>query len=171
MITPAYAATPGGAFPPFDATWAVSTLFWLAVVFGALYWLMSRRGLPQVEGILAERAKRIAGDLALAAGAQKQAEEASKAYDEAVAKARADAQAIAGKARDEASAAADAKRREVEADLFKRLAAAEATIAESKAAAMANVDGIAAETAAVIVERLTGKAPDAAAVRDAMTRA
>ena len=44
----------------------------------------------------------------------------------------------------------------------KRLAEAEATIAAKKTQAMGNVRAIATDTAAAIVERLTGKAPSTA---------
>jgi FAD/FMN-containing dehydrogenase len=42
-----------GVFPPFDPSTFGSQLLWLAIIFGALYVLMSRIGLPRVEGILA----------------------------------------------------------------------------------------------------------------------
>ena len=56
----------------------------------------------------------------------------------------------------------------LEADLAKRMADAETSIAATKAQAMGNVRGIAIDTAAAIVERLTGKAPAPQAVEAAI---
>jgi F-type H+-transporting ATPase subunit b len=59
----------------------------------------------------------------------------------------------------------------LEAQLHERIAAAEQSIAKSRAAAMSNVRSIAAETASAIVERLIGQRPRdediAAALEDA----
>ena len=57
------------------------------------------------------------------------------------------------------AAEAEATNKRLEAELHEKLAAAERSIAASRAAAMANVASIAAETAAAIVERLIGAAP------------
>jgi F-type H+-transporting ATPase subunit b len=159
------------AFPPFDPTWAASTLFWLAVVFGALYWLMSKRGLPQVESIFEARASAIASDLDAAATMQRKAEAAGAAYDEARAKAKANADAIAAKAREEAAAAAESRRKTLEAELNAKLSVADRELAQTKAEALAKVDDIAADTAKLIVERLTGHVPSSTTVQAAVARA
>lgn len=174
MITSAWAAgapaggQKSGVFPPFDGSTFASQLFWLAVLFGLMYYVLAKVALPRVARILDDRRQRIEGDLAKAAAAQKKAEEAGAAYEEALAKARANAQAIAGKARDEAARAADTRRKALEADLATKLAQSEATISRTKADAMANVGGIASEAAADIVARLTGKAPTAAELKAAV---
>ena len=53
----------GGAFPPFDSTHFASQLFWLAIVFAAIYLLMSRIALPRVADILETRRLKIASDV------------------------------------------------------------------------------------------------------------
>ncbi len=171
MITSALAAETGaggGKFPPFDPSTFGSQLFWLAVAFTVLYVVMARVALPRVENILSERRSRIARDLKDSAVMQKRAEEAGAAYEEALAKARADAQQIAAEARARSAQAADQRRQALEAELAGKLLAAEGQIAATKASAMAGVDGIAAEAAALIVERLTGIRPAVETVNDAL---
>ena len=70
-------------------------------------------------------------------------------------------------ARNKFQAEADERRKKQEAELAEKLAASETTIRESTDKAMTSVRGIAGETAAAIVERLTGKAPE----QDALNRA
>lgn len=176
MATPnahtATTAAPGGAheavFPPFDSTHWPSQLFWLAVLFGLLYVLMSRIALPRVGKILEDRAERIAADLNAARAAQTQAAGAQRVHEKTLADARAAAQATAQEAYNAVTAEADAKRHALEEELATKLSAADAQIEAGKAAAMANVHGIAADAAAAIVQQLTGRAPDRAAIDAAL---
>lgn len=164
MVLPEAAQAAGeagakGAFPPFDRNTFASQLFWLALTFGALYWLMSKVALPRVGGILADRAATLSRDLDEAAAAQAKAEASSRAYEEALTSARNKAQGIAQAAREAGAKASDERRKVVEAELGAKLNAAEASIVAAKAKAMENVRGLGSETAVAIVTKLTGKAP------------
>src|SRR5271154_528025 len=147
------------AFPPFQSEHFPSQLLWLVLTFLLLYALMSRIALPRIGSIFAERSKRISDDLAAANRFKEQSEAASAAYQKALADARSRAQAIANATRDEQAAQAAATNKKLEAQLHEKLAAAEQSIAATRGAAMSNVAGIAADTAAAIVERLIGAAP------------
>lgn len=164
----------GGGFPPFQAETFASQLLWLVICFVAIYAIVARLALPRVGGIIAERRKKIAADLAEAARFKSEADAAIAAYEKALAEARARAQAIAADTRVKLNAETEKNRHTVEAELNRRLAEAERTIAASKTAAMANVRGIAIEAAAAIVARLTGVTPPqtaaAAAVDDVLKR-
>jgi F-type H+-transporting ATPase subunit b len=158
----------GGGFPPFDSATFASQLLWLAITFVALYLLMSRLALPRVGGIIAARRERIESDLGEAARLKEESEAALASYEQALVEARANAQTLAAQTRDRLMAEADASRKALEENLNRKLAEAEASIAATKNAAMANVRGIAAEAAAAIVERLLGAAPAEKAVVDAV---
>jgi F-type H+-transporting ATPase subunit b len=168
FITQALAATPaageaaaaGGAFPPFDPTTFASSLFWLAIVFGALYLLMSLVALPRVAEILETRRGRIASDLDSAAAMQKQADDAAAAYEKALSDAKAQAQTTAQQTRDKLAASSEAERKSLETGLNAKLAAAEAQIASTKAQAMTSVGGMATDTAAEIIKHITGVSAD-----------
>jgi F-type H+-transporting ATPase subunit b len=174
--TNAHTEAPEGktAFPPFQPQHFPSQIAWLVVSFVLLYVLMSRVALPRIGSILAERSKRIAEDLAAAQGFKEQSDVARAAYEKALADARARAQAIANTTREQQAAAAEAANKRLEAQLHEQLAAAERSIAATRAGAMGNVGSIAASTAAAIVERLIGKAPPehevAAAVSEILKR-
>ena len=149
----------GPGFPPFKTETFASQLLWLAIFFGALDWLVSKVFAPRLTDVIEGRASRIAKDLEEASAARSKAEAAGVAYEKALADAKAKAQGIAFAKRDEVNAATEARRKTIEADLNTRLAAAEAQISASKTKAMANVEGIAAQAASAIVERLGGKLP------------
>ncbi len=148
---------PATVFPPFDANNFLPQLVWLVIIFGALYWLMSRVALPRVADILEARQARIGGDLAGATRMQQQAADASTAYDRKLADAQARARALAQETHDKLHTDTEARRHALEADLNAKLAAAEQQIADTKTRAMSNVGGIARDAAAAIIEHLTGK--------------
>lgn len=151
-----------GAFPPFDPYFFPSQLFWLAITFGTLYWLMSRIALPRVGAILADRSAAIARDLDEAAAIKAKVELVVKDYEQSLAESRRNAQAIAQEARSVSARESDARRHATESALAAKLAEAETTITARKTAAMANVESIAAEAAAEIVGKLLGTQPSPA---------
>ena len=173
MATGAHTEHPGGKppFPPFNKETFVSQLVWLAIFFIALYVIISKLAIPRLGGIIEARNQRIDGDLAEAKKLKDQSDAALAGYEKSLADARARAQALAAETRDKLNAEAEQVRRKLEAELNARLAKAEATIAATKSAAMANVQGIAVDTAAAIVERLIGTAPSGGAVQAAVADA
>jgi len=161
---------PPEVFPPFDASTFGSQILWLAITFGALYVLMSKVALPRIGEILETRRDRIESDLAEAERLRQRTDKAIQSYEEALADARRRAHEIAAKTRDDIRADLDGKRGKVEADLGARLAAAEKSIQETKQAALANVEDIAADTATTLVSQLLGRVP-AKSIKDAVRAA
>ncbi|WP_020176672.1 hypothetical protein [Methyloferula stellata] len=159
-----------GTFPPFDSANFVPVLIWLALSFAVLYFLMSKIALPRVHDILTTRQGKINEDLKNANKMRAEANAAASAHDKMLAEARAKAQGLAQETHARLNAETDAKRHAIEADLSAKLAAAEAQIAETKAKAMSNVETIAQEAATAIVQHLTGKPADAAAITAAFAK-
>jgi F-type H+-transporting ATPase subunit b len=164
----------GGGFPPFQKETFASQVVWLVITFVALYLLISRIAIPRIGGIIEQRSRRIEEDFAEAQRAKAESEAALAAYEKALSDARSRAQAMGAEIRDKLNAEAEQRRNALETKLNAQLAEAEKTIAATKTAAMANVRGIALETASAIVERLIGVTPPApaiaAAVDDALKR-
>ena len=167
-LTPADENAGPGAFPPFDPANIAPQLVWLAILFGALYLLMSRIALPRVAGILEQRAGRISSDIDQAHAMQQQADEAGAAYDSTLADAKGRAQALAAQTHARLSGESEAKRSALETELNAKLATAEATIEATKAQAMSNVGAIATDAASAIVGRLMGRPADTAAIAKAV---
>jgi F-type H+-transporting ATPase subunit b len=155
-------------FPPFDASTFPSQLLWFALIFGAMYYYLSKRFLPAVGDVIKARRARIAKDIDEATALQNQATASAAEHEKSLAKARADAQATAQAARDKVAAEADAKRKALDDQLALKLAEAEKRIGANRSAAMANVSAIAKDATSAIVERLIGRAPDAAKVDSAV---
>lgn len=132
-------------------------LVWLAISFVLLYLIMSRVALPRVGHILEERRSRIAGDLAAAAKLREDTEKAIADYEQALADAKARAQAIARQARDEMTRDIERQRAEVDQTIAAQTADAEKRINMMKEAALSHVGEIATDTAEALIARLLGK--------------
>jgi F-type H+-transporting ATPase subunit b len=141
---------------------------WGAIIFLALYLLLSRWALPKATTVLKARADTIASDLEAARMAMAEADGAVVEMAAATAKARAEAQAAVNQAADQAKQAAAAKSAELNAKLDAQLSAAETQIEQARGSAMAALQQVATETATAVVARLTGRAPDPARLQSAI---
>jgi F-type H+-transporting ATPase subunit b len=158
-------------FPPFASETFSSQLLWLAICFGVLYFVMARRALPAVGAVIEARKAKLARDVDEATALQQKADAAAAAQEKSLVEARAEAGKVAQAARDVAAKQSDDNRRQVETELSAKLAEAETRIAGMRASAMANVDRIAEEASAAIVERLIGKPAESSALAEAFAAA
>lgn len=138
-----------------DNWYLISQIFWLVLVFGAIFLVVGRGMLPKIEATVDARDAKIAGDLAAAKAARDEADRIEEDWRDRTNAARAEAQAAVAAAK--ASAAKDAEKRlaKADADIAAKLAAAEADIGTAQRSAMAEIDGVAAEIAGTLVQRLT----------------
>ncbi len=157
-----------GGLPQFDfSTWA-NQILWLIIVFGVLYFVLSKFILPKLADGIVERKDRISDDLDAASRMQLEAEEAEKAYNQKLVDARAKAHNVAEATRQSVNEELAAEIAEADAETEKQTQAAEERIHALRAKAMANVESVATETAAEILQHLTGKKLTAAQISAAM---
>ena len=156
------------SFPPFEPSTFAPQLIWLAIVFTALYVLMSRVALPRIAEVVEGRAERIARDLEAAQKLKGETDKALAAYEKAHADARAKASGIAKETRDRLQADTDKERARVDKETAAKIADAEARIAGTKAKALASVNDIAADVAGTIVSALTGHSATADEIKSAV---
>lgn len=154
--------------PQLDVSTFPSQLFWLAITFIVLYWLMARAGLPRIVTIIDQRSARIAADIAKAGEMKTEAEAVIAAYERALAEARAGAQATLRETTERLNAEAAQRLHQASAKLAGESAAAERRITEAKAQAIANLRDVAVEVAQAAAMRLVGSGIDAARTRAAV---
>jgi len=162
-----------GGMPQLDFSnpLTVSQIVWMAIIFFILYLLITFWALPQVEEVLAERASTIAGDLEAARAAKADADAAAAELAQATRRAHAEAQASIAGAVATAKQAAATEAQKSNERLEAQLAAAEGRIGEARSSAMGALRQVAAETAEMLIGRLTGGAADTAAVGAAVDAA
>ena len=152
----------GGGLPQFEFQHWFGQIVYLIFLFAILYWLMAKVFVPRLRGVIDQRAATIADAVQTARQVQAEAAGQAEAAKAEVEAARASSRSTAAAAKARVTEQANARAAEEEAVVNARIAEAETAIGKTRDAAMTNVASIASDTAAAIVERLTGKAPTAA---------
>ena len=133
-----------------------SQLFWLAIVFGTIFFVIGRGMLPKIQSAVDAREKKIAEDLERAQGARKEAEETEAAWRARMDVARAEAAKIAQEAKQESAKATEAKVKKAADKINLKVEAAEGKIRDAVAAARAEIEAVASDATQDMVARLTG---------------
>lgn len=134
-----------------------SQLFWLAVVFGIIYFGIGRGLVPKIQSVVEDRDKKIADDLAAAQRAREQAEASEEAYRERINASRSEAMKVAQDAKHQAALDTEKRLKAVDEKIGKKVAEAEAMIRKAAETARAELEPVAAEAASELVSKLTGQ--------------
>jgi F-type H+-transporting ATPase subunit b len=145
-------------------------IFWLAVTFLALYFVITRYAIPRIGGTIHERRTVIEGDLGAAQKLKEETERAAEAYEKELADARGRAHAIARESRQKLTGEADSERAKVDGELSARIAEAEKRVAAMRDKALADAEDLAADIAVDIVSELTGAKVSKADAAGALAR-
>jgi F-type H+-transporting ATPase subunit b len=156
--------------PQLDMSTWPPQLFWLAVTFLALYFVISRVAIPRTGGVIALRKSTIDGDLAKARTFKDETENAVRSYEAALADAKAKAQAIGLENRNKLNVEIEAERAKLDAALGAKIATAEKKVAASRDKALEDISAMAADIASDIVEQLTGSKTTKAAATAAVSK-
>jgi F-type H+-transporting ATPase subunit b len=142
--------------PQLDVNTWPPQLFWLAVTFLVLFFIISKVVIPRTGGVIAGRRNQIDSDLNSAQRFKADTDKAVAEYEKALAEARDKAHGIARTARDALNAEVDKERGKLDRQLAEKIGEAEKSIQATRSKALASVADLATEIAADIVSKLTG---------------
>jgi F-type H+-transporting ATPase subunit b len=145
-----------------------SQLFWLAIVFGAIFLVVGLGMVPKIQGTVDARDHRIAADLQEAATARETADRLEEDYRASMDRSRADAMRVAAEAKASATKATEARVAEADRAMSGRLEEASARIGQARLAAQAEIETVAADAAAAMVQRVAGLTVDPATAHAAV---
>lgn len=134
-----------------------SQLFWLAVVFGIIYFWIGRGMVPKIQSVVEDRDKKIADDLAAAQRAREEAEASEEAYRERIDASRSEAMKVTQEAKHRAALDTEKRLKAVDDKIGKKIADAETKIRKAAETALAELEPVAAEAASELVSKLTGQ--------------
>lgn len=134
----------------------LSQLFWLAVVFGIIYFVIGRGMVPKIRGTVGDREARIARDLELAQVAREEADRNEAGWRARMDEARSKAAAALQEARAASAAEIEARSKAAADDIARKIADSEAKVSASIDAAKSEIESIAAEAAKEMLSRLAG---------------
>ena len=151
-------AAESAGMPQLDFATFPNQIFWLVVALIVIYFILSRIALPRIGGILADRQSTITNDLAAAEDLKAKAEDAEKAYNQALIDARAEANKIVAEARAEIQKDLDKATAKADAEIAAKSAESAKRIEEIRANAAKDVAEVAKSAAADIVSAFGAKA-------------
>ena len=137
-----------------------SQLFWLAVVFGIIFFAVGRGMVPKIQSTVDSREKKIAADLEAAQAARVAADETEAKWRADMDTARAEAAKLSNEAKQASAKETETKVHAVAEKLNVKMEKAEAKIREALDGARAEIEAVAADAAKEMVARLTGKSVD-----------
>ena len=133
-----------------------SQLFWLAIFFGLIFFVVARGMLPKIRSTVDTRDAQVAEDLEKAKAARSGAEETEAALRTRMDSARLDAARVAQEAKQASARETEARIKDALAEIDAKVEAARLRIRSSVEAARAEMEAVAAEAAQQMVEQLTG---------------
>jgi F-type H+-transporting ATPase subunit b len=154
--------------PQFNPAFFAPQIFWLAITFVVLYFLMAKLALPRISAVLDERQRRIDENLDRAAQLKAEADIAVSAYERALTSSRIRSQEMLKETAERLGAEAERRNRELGARLAEQIKSGEARIAAAAEAALAHVRDIALDVAGIAARSVTGQNPDQAVVEAAV---
>lgn len=154
--------------PQLDFAHYPNLIFWLVVAIVAIYFILTKVALPRIGTVLAERNDAIANDLEEAARLKRRADEASKAYDAALAAAREQSQKIAGETKAAINRELQTLLAKADAEIAAKSAESEQRLREIQEGAARSVEEVAKSAAAAIIEAFLPHAADEAALTAAI---
>ena len=135
-----------------------SQLFWLLVTLAVIYFGIGKAMLPKIMSTMAARDDRIADDLAAAEAARRAADDTEEAYRARMNESRAAALKVTAAAKAESARATEARVAAADASIRGKVDEAEARLRAATDAALADIEGVAAEAAQDMVKKLAGVA-------------
>ncbi|MGH6988472.1 MAG: hypothetical protein ACREE3_01150 [Stellaceae bacterium] len=149
----------------------LSQVGWMAVIMIVLYILMARWALPRIGSVIENRKRRIADDLEVALEARTEATRVASEFDQAIRRAHDEGLAkiasMMADAKDKNRAEAETLHARLEADL----ARAKGEIEQSRRAAVSVIRPVVEDVTRALVERLTGRPAEQAAIDQAVDAA
>jgi F-type H+-transporting ATPase subunit b len=133
-----------------------SQFFWLAIVFGTIFFVIGRGMLPKIQATVDARDAQVAEDLAGAERARAEANETEAAYRARIDESRAEAMRVTQASKQETLRETEARIKAADVEIAAKTKTAEDSIREASDAAMKEIEAVAAELAQDLVAKLAG---------------
>ena len=154
-IKKVFAAESGG-MPQLNPEFWVSQIFWLTIIFGILYIVLSKLILPKISANLESRKSQISDNIEAADRQREQSENKLKEFEEVIAESKTEAKIIFNQAREKALKDINAKRDVLDKQIDEEIKKAENEINKLRKDAPVKINMIAIETASQLTQKLIG---------------
>lgn len=156
--------------PQFDFSTFATQIFWLAVTFSVLYFLMARKALPRIREVLLERQDRISTDIEKAEAIKQEAEAAKLDYASVLTNSRAKAKQIITEAEAKVKHEVVARHAKLDETLARQTAEAEALVAKTREETLQKLIPVSADLTHYILDKIAGKQIESTRIQAVVTK-
>ncbi len=142
--------------PQLNPEYWISQIFWLTVVFGSLYMVLSKLILPKISDNLESRKAQIAENVDSAEKQRENSDQKIKEYDKIIHDAKIEAKNIFNKARENILRDINSKKEILEKEIDEEVQKAEEEIIDLKKKSPEKINKIAIDTSADLVKLIIG---------------
>jgi len=147
-----------------------SQLFWLVIFFGAIFVIVGLGMLPKIQATIDARDEKIAADLKTAEEARTAADALEEVYRTGMDKGRMEAGKLAAEAKSDALRNTEKAIAKADKAIAAKVDKAIAKIADARASARSELEGVAADAAQAMIDRVAGLKIDANTARAAVAK-
>lgn len=144
--------------PQLCGDWMANQVFWLIVTLVIIFLILSRIALPRISAVLADRQGTITNYIAASEELKSKAEDAERAYVQALNAARSEASRLLDATKVEMKKELHSAISKADVDISAKVSESEKSIAEIKKNALASIEKVSKDTAKEIVSALGAKA-------------
>ena len=145
-----------GGMPQLNPEFWISQIFWLTLVFGTLYVLLSKFILPKISNNLETRKSQIVENIEAADKQRKESEQKIKDYEKIINEAKIEAKNIFNQAREKILKDVNTKKKNLEKQINEEIKKAEDEILKLKKKSPEKINKIAIETSADLIKQIIG---------------
>ena len=142
--------------PQLNPEFWISQIFWLTLIFGSLYILLSKLILPKISNNLEARKSQIAENIESAEKQREESDQKLKDYEKIIYNAKIEAKNIFSQAREKVLRDIDNKKNSLEEDIDKEIKKAEKEILDLKKKSPEKINKIAIETSSDLIKQIIG---------------
>ena len=150
----AFASNTG--MPQLNPEFWISQIFWLTLIFGALYVLLSKFILPKISNNLETRKSQIVENIEAAEKQRKESDQKIKDYENIINEAKIEAKNIFNQAREKILKDINNKKESLKKEIDQEIKKAETEILELKNKSPEKINKIAIETSADLIKKIVG---------------
>ena len=145
-----YAAEAG--MPQLDPTYWVSQVFWLTLIFSAIYFLIAKIFVPKIKGNIDARESQIRKDINEANSLKEEADKKLKEYNKIIDEAKLEAKKIISEGRKKINEDIQSKKEQVEKDIQKEILSATSEIEKFKINSLKKINIVSEEIVSDILK-------------------
>ena len=150
----AFASNTG--MPQLNPEFWISQIFWLTLIFGALYVLLSKFILPKISNNLETRKSQIVENIGAAEKQREESDQKIKDYENIINEAKIEAKNIFNQAREKILKDINNKKESLKKEIDQEIKKAETEILELKNKSPEKINKIAIETSADLIKKIVG---------------